>query len=89
MFSHDIEIKTSDSHLIYYVGSDLPINSPKNVTIEDHVWIGAFVKILKGVTVHSGSVVAEGAIVTKDVNPKVIVAGIPAKEIKNGIEWKR
>lgn len=51
------------------------------IIIEDNVWIGAKTTILKGVRVGSGSVVAIGAVVTKDVPPNTVVAGVPAKVI--------
>jgi len=50
-------------------------------TIGNDVWIGAQVLILPGVTIGDGAVVAGGAVVTKDVPPYAIVAGVPA-EIK-------
>jgi len=53
----------------------------KPVVIHDDVWVGAGVKILSGVTLGEGSVVAAGAVVTKDVPPYSIVAGVPAKVI--------
>ncbi|HAX73333.1 MAG TPA: 2,3,4,5-tetrahydropyridine-2,6-dicarboxylate N-acetyltransferase [Firmicutes bacterium] len=56
--------------------------SMKPVTIEDDVLIGANAVILEGVTVGEGAVVAAGAIVTKDVAPHTVVAGIPAQFIK-------
>jgi len=56
------------------------------VTLEDDVWIGANVTILKGVTIHSGSVVAAGAVVTKDVPNDAVVGGIPAKVLKYRFE---
>ena len=52
------------------------------VTIEDDVWIGANAVILPGVTIGEHCVVAAGAIVTKDVPPHSLVAGVPAKVIK-------
>mgnify|MGYP002523486881 FL=1 len=52
------------------------------VVIEDDVWIGANAVILPGVRVGTHSVVAAGAVVTKEVPPHSIVAGIPAKIIK-------
>ena len=52
------------------------------VVIEDDVWIGANAVILPGVRVGTHSVVAAGAVVTKDVPAHSIVAGIPAKIIK-------
>ena len=51
------------------------------VVVEDDVWIGAGAIILKGVTVRRGSIVAAGAVVTRDVEPYSIVAGVPAKMV--------
>ena len=56
--------------------------STNPVTIEDDVWIGANAVILPGVTIGNHSVVAAGAVVTKDVPPHSLVAGVPAKVIK-------
>lgn len=53
------------------------------VVIGDDVWIGANAVVLPGVTVGSHSVVAAGAVVTKDVPPHTVVGGVPAKVIKN------
>lgn len=52
------------------------------VIIENGVWIGEKVCILKGVTVGEKSIIGAGSIVTKDVPPYTIVAGNPAKVIK-------
>ena len=52
------------------------------VTIEDDVWIGANAVVLPGVTIGKHCVVAAGAVVTKDVPPHSLVAGVPAKVIK-------
>ena len=52
------------------------------VTIDDDVWIGANAVILPGVSIGTHSVVAAGAVVTKDVPPHSLVAGVPAKVIK-------
>ncbi len=51
------------------------------VKINDRVWIGPRVTILHSVTIGEGAVVAAGSVVTKDVAPFSIVAGIPAKKI--------
>lgn len=59
----------------------LPEND-QPVTIEDDVWCGANVTILKGVTIGHGSVVAAGAVVTKSFPPYSIIGGVPAKLIK-------
>lgn len=52
------------------------------VVIEDDVWIGGRVTILPGVTIHTGAVVAAGAVVNKDVPAWAIVGGVPAKVLK-------
>lgn len=51
------------------------------VEIQDYVFVGPRAIILPGVTIGKGAVVAAGAVVTKDVAPKTIVAGIPAQPI--------
>jgi acetyltransferase-like isoleucine patch superfamily enzyme len=53
------------------------------VRIEDHVWIGFKSSILRGVTIGEGAVVASGSIVTKDVPPYALVAGSPARVIRD------
>lgn len=54
----------------------------KPIIIEDNVWIGRDSRILKGVKIGKGSIVALGAIVTHDVPPYSVVAGNPAKVVK-------
>ena len=56
--------------------------STKPVVIGDDVWIGANAVILPGVTIGSHAVIAAGAVVTKDVPSHTLVAGVPAKVIK-------
>lgn len=52
------------------------------ITIGNNVWIGQKVVVMDGVTIGDNSIVATGAIVTKDVPPFTIVGGVPAKVIK-------
>ena len=53
------------------------------IHIADDVWIAMGAMVLKGVTIGKGSAVAAGAVVTKDVPPYTLVAGVPAKHIKS------
>jgi acetyltransferase-like isoleucine patch superfamily enzyme len=54
----------------------------QGIVIDDDVWIGSSAIILDGVRVGEGAVVAAGAVVSKDVPPHTVVAGLPAKVIK-------
>lgn len=56
--------------------------STKPVVIEDDIWIGANAVILPGVRIGCHSVIAAGSVVTKDVPPHSLVAGVPAKKIR-------
>jgi len=53
----------------------------RDIVIDDDVWVGSRAVILNGVTIGRGSIVAAGAVVTKDVLPYSIVGGVPAKAI--------
>ncbi len=55
---------------------------PESIVIEDQVWLAARVIVLPGVRIGKGSVVAAGAVVTKDVPPYSLVGGVPARIIK-------
>ncbi|BAY52687.1 hexapeptide repeat-containing transferase [Thermostichus vulcanus NIES-2134] len=66
--------------------SVLPITAVginKLVSIDDHVWIGTGAIILPGVKIGSRSIVAAGAVVNRDVPEDVLVAGVPARIVKN------
>ena len=79
----DVVIRSYDGHTICEPG----YRKSKPITIGEHVWIGQGATILKGVTIGDGAIVASGAIVTKDVPAHAIVAGIPAKVVKENVKW--
>ena len=54
----------------------------EKIIIEDDVWLGAQVKVLKGVTIGKGAVVGAGAVVNKDIPPYTIAVGVPARVVK-------
>lgn len=56
--------------------------TPGPIVIEENVWLGARVTVLKGVTIGRGTVVAAGSVVTSSLPAKVIAGGVPAKVIK-------
>lgn len=81
--------------MIYAIGHDFSdtgtpmiqqgMTAPREVVIEDDVWIGARAILLPGVRVGQGSVVAAAAVVTKSVPPFSVVAGNPARVVKTRI----
>ena len=56
---------------------------PAPINVGNDVWIGSNATILAGVTIDDGAIVAAGAVVTRDVEAMSIVAGVPAKFIRN------
>ena len=60
----------------------------RGIVLEENVWLGAGVKVLDGVRIGTGSVIAAGAIVNRDVEPFSIMAGVPAKLIKKRLDPK-
>jgi acetyltransferase-like isoleucine patch superfamily enzyme len=66
--------------------TELPQSFP--VIIEDHVWIGSKVVILPGVRIGSRAVVGAGSIVTKDIPPRCVAAGNPARVLRRLTEFE-
>lgn len=68
---------------------DVKVKQPCNdlpVIVEDDVWVGCGAIILKGVTIGRGAIVGAGSVVTSSVSPYSIVAGNPARILKNRFE---
>ncbi|MGR9013563.1 MAG: DapH/DapD/GlmU-related protein [Gammaproteobacteria bacterium] len=66
-------------HLIGTASRRAGIGTAKPIVIQDGCWIGASARILGGVTIGAGSVVAAGSVVTRDVPADALVAGVPAE----------
>ncbi|MDI9479419.1 MAG: acyltransferase [Syntrophomonadaceae bacterium] len=83
---HVLFMDTS-SHPLAFAGEKMETKIAP-IIVEDHVWIGCRAVILKGVTVGEGSIIANNAVVTKDVPPRTMVAGNPARVIKEDVIWE-
>lgn len=88
LFSSQIDIRNGDSHSILDKKTNQRINFARDINIRNFVWIGKGATILKGTTIDSNCVIGTKSVVTKDVPPNCIVAGFPAKVVKENIYWK-
>ena len=80
----NVVIRDNDGHNL--IGSGHEMSKP--IAIGNHVWIGMSVTILKGVTIGDGAVIAAGAVVTRNVPPRSMVGGVPARVIRENVEWE-
>lgn len=88
LFSTNVIFRTGDSHSILDAETGERINPAKSITIGDRVWLGNNTTVMKGAKIASDSIVATGAIVTKNFSePNIILAGNPAAIVKKGIKW--
>ncbi len=85
--SWHVLIMDSSSYAVGY-GDEEPRVRVQPVFIGDHVWIGCRAVIIKGVSVGTGAVIANNAVVTSDVPPGTMVAGNPARVVREKVVWK-
>ena len=89
MFAGEIRLDVSDMHGIFDAISGIRINTPQDIVLEEHVWVGHGVNIMKGVCIGGNSVIGAQSLVTSDIPRGVIAAGVPAKIIREKIIWDR
>lgn len=82
--SHDFTVMDSDAHEIIGEGS----RKTAPVKIGNHVWIGTRVTVLKGVTIGDDAVIGAGSVVTHDVPPHSLAVGIPARVVRENVDWR-
>ena len=91
VISERVVMRDSDNHTVCALGErEKGVEkqaSSAPIVLEDHVWIGMNVTILKGVTIGEGSIVAAGSVVTKDIPSHSMAAGVPARVIKTEVSW--
>lgn len=87
LLSGNIHFRTGDSHSLLNVAGER-INPSKDIEIDEHVWIGTGVFILKGVRIPSGCVIGAGSLCNKRFEKKnCVIAGNPANVVKENVTW--
>lgn len=90
LFSSNIKIRTSDSHVVLSNIDGVRINGVKDIVVGDNVWVCQNVAVLKGAKIQNDSIIGFGSIVSRAFDcSNVIIARVPAKVIKNNCTRKR
>lgn len=90
MFSDGVLVQTADQHGIVDIATRQIVNAGRRrVVLETHVWLGRGSTIMPGARIGAGALIGTGAIVTGNVDPMCIAAGVPARIIKRGFTWCR
>jgi acetyltransferase-like isoleucine patch superfamily enzyme len=87
LVAYGLDLRNSDGHSVLDAATRRRVNPPADTTIADHVWLGNNCQVLKGVTVGTHSIAAARSVITKNVPPHTLVAGVPAKVIREGVDW--
>ena len=87
MFSSEIHFRTGDSHSILDM-EGRRINASEDIVLGEHVWVGTKVTCLKGANIPDHCIIGACALVTgKFEKPNCILAGVPAKVVKENVDW--
>jgi acetyltransferase-like isoleucine patch superfamily enzyme len=87
MFSFDVDIRNGDSHSIVEAATGKRVNWAKNISIGEHVWLGAYTQVLGGADIKKNAVIGIRSLVKGEIPAGVIAAGIPAKVLRDGFTW--
>jgi acetyltransferase-like isoleucine patch superfamily enzyme len=89
MFSHGIELGQTDQHPFFDLATGKRLNYGKSISIGNHVWVGRNVNILGGADIADGSIVGAGSITSSKFGKNVLIAGSPARVLREGVLWAR
>ncbi len=89
LFGPDVTIACSDAHKVIDIATGKRINEPEDIRIGDKIWLAARVSVWKGSNIGSGSVVGFGSFVNDQFPESVLIAGAPARIIREGVRWEQ
>jgi len=84
-FIPHLSIREQERQIVHSAADFANLDRP--VWIQDDCWLGANVVVCPGVTIGKGSVIGANSVVTRDVSPYTVVAGVPAKPIGQRMPW--
>lgn len=88
IFSYNTVVRTSDSHTIYDSNTHQILNYGQDIVIGNHVWICEGAALLKGTRIADNCVIGTKSVVNRAFPESgIIIAGIPARVVKTGINW--
>lgn len=87
LLSWGSHFRTSDSHAIIDLDSGKRINLPQPLVLGPHVWVGQEALVLSGLTIGQGAIIGARAVVTRDVAPCSLAAGVPARVLRENVSW--
>jgi acetyltransferase-like isoleucine patch superfamily enzyme len=87
LLSENISIRTTDHHSVIDLATWEQINSPADVTIGRHVWIGPNCRINKGVKIGAGAILASDSVLTVSIPKAELWGGAPARTIRTNVSW--
>ena len=89
MLATNNQIRTDDSHGIYDLDTGKRLNRSKDIFIGDHVWLAYGATVLGGAHIGSGCVLGAFSLAKKQFSENCVLAGVPAKVVRENIFWKR
>lgn len=88
LFASDVTLSCSTIHKIYDMETKERVNPPGDIRIGNHVWVAANVSLWGGASVGNGSVVGYGSFVSKEFPENCVIAGTPARVVRQNITWE-
>jgi acetyltransferase-like isoleucine patch superfamily enzyme len=87
LLAWDIDIRCGDGHPIFERETGTRINKANSIEIQNHVWVSSNVQILKNVLIGHDCVIGTKSLVTKNAPPNSLIGGIPAKVLRENVDW--
>lgn len=88
LFAHNVSISTSHVHKIIDKTTGERLNPPGDIFIDDHVWVSQDASIWGGANIGQDSVVGKNTMISKSFPDSCIIAGSPAKIIRENVTWE-